>query len=420
MAVSRSIKVGLKRTGTGDPYLKKMYPVMTCTDPSYFFRWVPVYDMIMDETPIAIEVVGGVGPYNWSVAETGFSLGSASTEGRTNTIGLVYPVAKGDVGIISVTDSCDVTVTGRVVSWHDVTLPPYQDYDTFVEVADADYGAPLTLIGVDQIGSTVYITHFTASGYGLLSWDGSGSTLTEVVVPSVSLASHGTPPKTIVAKDTKLYVATAPNYPLLRWESGNSWETVIESFSGYHLECFGPNDELVTSGMGPELWQLGPADTLALLGTADRNLDTFRLYTYNTNTLFIGSNDTTWQLFKYTGAGGVETEAHLTGRAYWIISRGSYLYASDIGASGPLYQLVLGEDRFTTICYTNRQLTNIINHGEHIFGIAYIGRLYKYNDVDAWDRVTDNDLGNGRGLLFIYGDRLHVVHASGKIVRWGA
>ena len=59
-----------------------------------------------------VAVQNGLGPYNWSVSGTGFTMGSAQTSGVSNTL-LADDTACGPA-TISVTDECGVTATGYV------------------------------------------------------------------------------------------------------------------------------------------------------------------------------------------------------------------------------------------------------------------------------------------------------------------
>ena len=49
------------------------------------FRWAPGNPQVIDDTPIQLLVINGMPPYQWSVAEEGFSTDPAAT-GDTNTL----------------------------------------------------------------------------------------------------------------------------------------------------------------------------------------------------------------------------------------------------------------------------------------------------------------------------------------------
>ena len=106
----------LKRTGCGFPYT---FPIIQeylgCDALDYCFRWNPALAALVNYVnSICISVSGGIGPFNWSVANRDFELDSITTEGRTNVIGINYPAAMNAVGIVIVTDSCGNSVSGIV------------------------------------------------------------------------------------------------------------------------------------------------------------------------------------------------------------------------------------------------------------------------------------------------------------------
>jgi len=61
---------------------------------------------------VAVSVTGGVGPYNWSVQGTGFSLGTSETEDGVNLLN--SDASACGPATIKVTDACGTTVTGYV------------------------------------------------------------------------------------------------------------------------------------------------------------------------------------------------------------------------------------------------------------------------------------------------------------------
>ena len=65
-----------------------------------------------NDSDVEITVSDGIGPFTWSVAGTGFSLGSATTTGRTNTLDADGTAC--GTAIITITDACDDTATGYV------------------------------------------------------------------------------------------------------------------------------------------------------------------------------------------------------------------------------------------------------------------------------------------------------------------
>jgi len=62
-------------------------PANECDDPSYFFRAATTPALILGETAI-LEVLGGVGPYTWEIETPvwNWTLGEEETTGTTNTI----------------------------------------------------------------------------------------------------------------------------------------------------------------------------------------------------------------------------------------------------------------------------------------------------------------------------------------------
>ena len=106
----------LKRTGCGFPYT---FPIIQeylgCNALDYCFIWNPALAALVNYVnSICISVSGGIGPFNWSVANRDFELDSITTEGRTNVIGMNYPAAMNAVGIVIVIDSCGNSVSGIV------------------------------------------------------------------------------------------------------------------------------------------------------------------------------------------------------------------------------------------------------------------------------------------------------------------
>ena len=86
-----------------------------CTDPEYYFRWVPVYTGLSPSMVVSIEVEGGVSPFDWSVVGAGFSVAYPTTTGRTNLLYSDETVEIGDSAVITVVDYCEEEVEGNVV-----------------------------------------------------------------------------------------------------------------------------------------------------------------------------------------------------------------------------------------------------------------------------------------------------------------
>ena len=61
---------------------------------------------------VGIAILDGLGPYDWSIAGTGFTLGSAQTSGVSNTV--IADGAACGTATITVTDQCGGSVTGYV------------------------------------------------------------------------------------------------------------------------------------------------------------------------------------------------------------------------------------------------------------------------------------------------------------------
>jgi len=129
MAVSRTVKVELGRIGTGQPHRFEMIQDYTgsCSNPEYYFRWVPTYSCLLDSSTIEIAVVGGISPFTWSVSGSDFVLTDETTVGRTNTIKSIYPASMSTSAVVTVEDACGISVSGVVKECYDNpkgTWPP--------------------------------------------------------------------------------------------------------------------------------------------------------------------------------------------------------------------------------------------------------------------------------------------------------
>jgi len=142
MAVSRVVKVELSRIGTGQPHGFEMIQDYTgsCDDPEYYFRWVPTYCSLLDNTTINLEVAGGIGPFTWEVSGSNFALTESTTAGRTNTVGTTYTVAANDSAVVTVTDNCGNVVTGNIKACA-VPLPFCFEVKTYL--TDTDFTLPI-------------------------------------------------------------------------------------------------------------------------------------------------------------------------------------------------------------------------------------------------------------------------------------
>ncbi len=99
-------------------------PVECCTAPGYIamtFDDASTPDTVAKNNSISVFVQDGCGPYTWSLlgASTGFSLGSASTSGVSNTLSLANTNCGGVGGhvayaTIQVVDDCGTTVSFRI------------------------------------------------------------------------------------------------------------------------------------------------------------------------------------------------------------------------------------------------------------------------------------------------------------------
>jgi len=113
---SNTFRPELKRIGCGEPVSMKLSEDVagTCSDPGYYFRWVPLLSSFSYLQTKTVEVVGGIGPFSWSIEGLHFTLGSITTSGRENTVSTDALVAICASATISVEDSCGNIVTGGV------------------------------------------------------------------------------------------------------------------------------------------------------------------------------------------------------------------------------------------------------------------------------------------------------------------
>ena len=58
-------------------------------------------------------MIGGVGPFTWTMATPGSAFTEGTTLGKTNTLTCTTVPSTGNVGF-SVTDSCGVTIQGEI------------------------------------------------------------------------------------------------------------------------------------------------------------------------------------------------------------------------------------------------------------------------------------------------------------------
>ena len=72
-------------------------------------------DTVAPGSSIFVYVLGGCGDFSWSVAGTGFTLGSPTTTGRVNTLIAETGVACG-TAFITITDDCGTVVTAEIRS----------------------------------------------------------------------------------------------------------------------------------------------------------------------------------------------------------------------------------------------------------------------------------------------------------------
>ena len=147
----------MKRTDAGEVGFRKKLlaeTVDTCNDPEYYFRINPTYDSLYKSDSKEISVVGGVGDFSWSIIGSGFSLASATTSARTNTVSTDATVSTGSSAVVTVVDSCGNSISSNLkvcynpcdditdVSWDDVVSPETISPDDSVVVAIADGKAP--------------------------------------------------------------------------------------------------------------------------------------------------------------------------------------------------------------------------------------------------------------------------------------
>jgi hypothetical protein len=87
------------------------------TTPTFAFDDASTPDTIAKNSTISVYVTGGCAPYAWSVSGTGFSLGSASTSGVSNTLTASNNncgASQAAIATVVVVDNCGVSKSGII------------------------------------------------------------------------------------------------------------------------------------------------------------------------------------------------------------------------------------------------------------------------------------------------------------------
>jgi hypothetical protein len=107
------IPVTLTAQTYGGAYCSTTALVLACPPPNPVeWDWDLSAETVAPSSSCLIAVENGVGPYQWQVSGTGFSLAKASTDGRSNT--LITAADACGTAIITVTDFCDDETQGEV------------------------------------------------------------------------------------------------------------------------------------------------------------------------------------------------------------------------------------------------------------------------------------------------------------------
>lgn len=154
------VRIRLTRDGVGQVHsVSMMQDYACCDEPDYSFSFGFNEEALTSGSSEEIRVYGGCPPFTWAITGTLISLGSASTEVRTNTITAVSGEYDTVTEIVTVTDSCGNSVSGEVR----VCNYPYVEGEEGTPTEDGGTGSvPYYPLCLDKIPESV--------GYNFLTY----------------------------------------------------------------------------------------------------------------------------------------------------------------------------------------------------------------------------------------------------------
>ncbi len=452
----------MKRTDAGEVGFKlNLMPSIagTCSDPEYYFRWLPIRESLYKSDSYEMSIEGGVDDFTWSVVGSGFSLGSAITSVRTNTINTDATVSTGSSAVVTVTDSCGNSVGGIVKVCYNEEAPItiYDEWSVCTDVLSSYYWGRLD--SVVQIGDLFYFGVSNGGYWNLYSWDGESRTLTGIITgesynPETRLLLN-------VIGNT-LYAITATPDNLVSWTVGDANWTLQAGLGkgtlGVHEGVLWKMRRVTNPGALYKLEAGVWVEKAEYLD--DRDVDNVGgsygfsncsqlvslngdIYSYGSSYYMLGGYAHIMNNIKKYVLGDLEadppiphdmkvclTESENGSVQFGFgIEKGGYTYG--VAHNGRLYRGITNVESYPKVDLIADAPTfggtryKLIQHGNYVFGLDSDLGLFRWSDsIGAWATSALGDAEQRHDIPFIINGRLHAAKSmwDGQkfcLVRWG-